>query len=165
MFDVEFREDSEVIAFGGGMPRASYGDRHTVSVLKGDKAHVTFDLTSKVIDFCLIDDAESKAAESLVVLAEEELIVVDLVSDRWPAHASPYLASLHCSAITAQTTVTVSAELYDKIVRHPQMLAPSAKISSRPWPINGGVDEAKDADPSASKLLLLTGHEVSLFSF
>ena len=157
------REELDIIAFSGGMPRASYGDRHTVSVLKGDKTHVTFDLTSKVMDFCLVHEADSKKTEALVVLAEEELIVIDLISPGWPAYASPYLASLHCSAITAQTAVTVTTELYEKIISHPQMLAPSVKISSRPWPINGGLSEAQNVDPSATKLLLLTGHEVRNF--
>lgn len=159
------RPDSDVVAFGGGMPRSSYGDRHTVSVLKGDnKTHVTFDLTSKVIDFCLIREAAgAKRTEALVILAEEELVVVDLITAGWPAHSSPYLASLHCSAITAQTTVTVTGQLYDKIISHPQMLAPAAKISTRPWPVNGGDVAATAAvatdHPPATKLLLLTGHE------
>lgn len=36
--------------FAGGMPRASYGDRFTVSVMHGD-SHVVLDFTSKVVDF------------------------------------------------------------------------------------------------------------------
>ena len=36
--------------FAGGMPRASYGDRFTVSVMQGD-LHVVLDFTSKVVDF------------------------------------------------------------------------------------------------------------------
>jgi len=39
--------------FAGGMPRASYGDRFTVSVMHGD-SHVVLDFTSKVIDFVTI---------------------------------------------------------------------------------------------------------------
>lgn len=144
------------------MPRASYGDRFTVSVVKGESNHVTFDLTSKVVDFCVIDERESKTAEALVVLAEEELVVVDLITPGWPSYSSPYLASLHCSAITAQTTVSVTARLYEKIISHPQMLAASTKTSSRPWPINGGTADASQVDPTSDQfLLLLTGHEVN----
>ena len=36
-----------LIAFMGGLPRASYSDKHTVSVIH-DSKHVVFDLTSKV---------------------------------------------------------------------------------------------------------------------
>lgn len=38
------------IIFSGGMPRASYGDRHCVSVLQGQTL-ATLDFTSRVIDF------------------------------------------------------------------------------------------------------------------
>lgn len=42
-----------MMIFSGGMPRASYGDRHAVSVMC-DNRHVTFDLSSKVIDFLVV---------------------------------------------------------------------------------------------------------------
>jgi hypothetical protein len=38
------------MVFAGGMPRASYSDRHTITVQHG-KRHVVLDFTSKVIDF------------------------------------------------------------------------------------------------------------------
>lgn len=40
-------DDESLIIFSGGMPRASYSDKYTVSVIHGDK-HVAFDFTSKV---------------------------------------------------------------------------------------------------------------------
>lgn len=39
--------DMPLIVFTGGMPRASYSDKFTVSVIHGEK-HVAFDFTSKV---------------------------------------------------------------------------------------------------------------------
>ncbi len=142
------------------MPRASYGDRFTVSVLNGGKQHVVFDLTSKVVDFCLISKTDTNITEALVVLAEEELIVVDLITPGWPSFFLPYLASLHSSAITSQTTVSVTPQLYQKIKSLSPTLPSSTKISSRPWPINGGISDNPQDDPSSNVLLLLTGHEV-----
>jgi lethal(2) giant larvae protein len=43
-----FRDD--YIVFAGGMPRANYSDRNTITVQRG-KRHVVLDFTSKVIDF------------------------------------------------------------------------------------------------------------------
>lgn len=48
------------------MPRASYGDKHTVSVMQGSN-HTVFDFTSRVIDFIAItrgdeDDTEESRA-------------------------------------------------------------------------------------------------------
>ena len=61
------------IIFSGGMPRASYGDKHTVSVMQGSN-HAVFDFTSKVIDFVTItranedDSDDGKLGESLSTL-------------------------------------------------------------------------------------------------
>jgi len=54
---------------------------------------------------------------TLVVLTEEELVAVDLQSDAWPCYQLPYLASLHCSAITATAHVSnVPQMLWDKMM-------------------------------------------------
>jgi len=45
--------------FAGGMPRASYGDRFTVSAMHGD-SHVVFDFTSKVIDFVTLGKSDDR---------------------------------------------------------------------------------------------------------
>jgi len=41
------------MVFIGGMPRANFSDRHTMSVIHGS-SHTTFDFSSRVIDFILI---------------------------------------------------------------------------------------------------------------
>jgi len=40
------------------MPRASYGDKHTVSIMQGQSNHVVLDFTSKVIDFVTLTRAK-----------------------------------------------------------------------------------------------------------
>ena len=47
--------------FSGGMPRASYGDRHCISVICGDSTQATFDFTSRVVDFFIIFDKHEKS--------------------------------------------------------------------------------------------------------
>ena len=46
-----------MLLYSGGMPRASYGDRHCLTVQQ-DKEHVTLDFTSRVIDFFTIHSVE-----------------------------------------------------------------------------------------------------------
>lgn len=46
-----------MMIFSGGMPRASYGDHHTVTIMQGEK-HIVFDFTSKVIDFVTFSAAD-----------------------------------------------------------------------------------------------------------
>lgn len=101
------------------MQRSVHSDRHTITVKQEgkNKKHVVFDFTSKVIDFFTIlpkkkqseDDDEEKdekakttteSPEALVVLAEEELIAIDLTDPDWKMMALPYLVSLHASAVS-----------------------------------------------------------------
>jgi hypothetical protein len=51
-----FHYSDPFVLFSGGMPRASHGDRHTVTVMRGSE-HVVFDLTSKIIDFTFISSS------------------------------------------------------------------------------------------------------------
>ncbi|KAF7249130.1 hypothetical protein EYD10_04777 [Varanus komodoensis] len=142
----------------GGMPRASYGDRHSISVIHGNQ-QTAFDFTSRVIDFFVIATADPFAEfddpSALVVLAEEELVVIDLVSPGWPSIQPPYLASLHCSAITCSHHVSnIPLKLWERIISAGSKQ--NSQFSKMPWPINGGTSKAPDPP---QRDLLLTGHE------
>lgn len=148
------------IIFSGGMPRASYGDRHCVSVLRADTL-VTLDFTSRIIDFFTVHSArpedEFDEPQALAVLLEEELVVLDLQKPGWPVLPAPYLAPLHSSAITCSAHVAnVPAKLWARIVSagEQQSAAPAAGASS--WPISGGRSLAQEPPQRG---LLLTGHE------
>ncbi|XP_024069903.1 lethal(2) giant larvae protein homolog 2 [Terrapene carolina triunguis] len=146
------------IIFQGGMPRASYGDRHSISVVHGSQ-QIAFDFTSRVIDFFVICNAD-RAAEfddpsAMVVLAEEELVVIDLKSAGWPAVHPPYLASLHCSAITCSHHVSnIPLKLWERVISAGSKQ--NSHYSDMPWPIDGGTNLAPDPP---QRDLLLTGHE------
>ena len=53
--------------FAGGMPRASYGEKFTVTVMKNEEEHAVLDLASKVMDFLVIETFEG-APDSLLIL-------------------------------------------------------------------------------------------------
>uniref|UniRef100_A0A8C5XCM4 LLGL scribble cell polarity complex component 2 n=1 Tax=Microcebus murinus TaxID=30608 RepID=A0A8C5XCM4_MICMU len=144
--------------FQGGMPRASYGDRHCISVVH-DGQQTAFDFTSRVIDFTVLGEADPSAAfddpYALVVLAEEELVVIDLQTAGWPPVQLPYLASLHCSAITCSHHVSnIPLKLWERIITAGSRQ--NAQFSTMEWPIDGGTSLAP-APPQRD--LLLTGHE------
>lgn len=165
-----------LIAFSGGLPRASYGDKYTVSCIH-DSKHVVFDFTSKVIDFLFIDtrprpdendedgddlndvdEPENNQVEALVVLAEEEIVVIDLLSEDWKMMALPYLVSLHASAVTCSQHVSgVPEDLWEQL-KDAGKAQTSHLYSNRSWPINGGkLLCGKSIGPRRE--LLLTGHE------
>ncbi|XP_061713707.1 lethal(2) giant larvae protein homolog 1 isoform X2 [Cydia pomonella] len=168
----------EITIYAGGMPRASYSDKYTVTVQQGEK-HVAFDFTSRVIDFFttsavppdgaplqeerpdtpaqLFAQTVNQVAAALVVLAEEELVVIDLCDSRWRPLRLPYLVSIHASAVTtAQLVDNVASNVYDNIVAAGQQQTENI-YSPGAWPISGGV--LCGADAPAERQLLLTGHE------
>ncbi|XP_055877126.1 lethal(2) giant larvae protein homolog 1 isoform X2 [Biomphalaria glabrata] len=155
-------KNEPLIVISGGMPRASYGDRHTVSIMQGDN-HVVADLTSRVVDFLTINRADEKDAietdrddpQALVILAEEELVVLDLESESWPCFRLPYLNSVHSSAVTCSQHINdIPEQLWQKLIDAGDNQCKN--FTHREWPINGGKNLVT---PSVSKDLLLTGHE------
>ncbi|KAF1446200.1 hypothetical protein FQV07_0009621, partial [Pygoscelis papua] len=117
------------IIFNGGMPRASYGDRHCVSVLQGQTL-ATLDFTSRVIDFFTVQSAEAAEGgfenpRALVVLVEEELVAIDLQTPGWPTIPAPYLAPLHSSAITCSCHISnVPLKLWERIISAGEQQSP-----------------------------------------
>uniref|UniRef100_A0A8C5A9P1 LLGL scribble cell polarity complex component 1 n=1 Tax=Gadus morhua TaxID=8049 RepID=A0A8C5A9P1_GADMO len=146
-------DGAPMLLYSGGMPRASYGDRHCLTVQQ-DKEHVTLDFTSRVIDFFTIHSVEREQEfdepSAVVVLLDEELVVVDLHTPGWPTLPTPYLAPLHSSAITCSCHVSsVPPKLWDRVLQ-------AGRAQRQSWPICGG----KNLAPSAKQQeLLLTGHE------
>nr|CBH09297.1 putative lethal (2) giant larvae [Heliconius melpomene] len=162
---------------GRGMPRASYSDKYTVTVQQGEK-HVAFDFTSRVIDFFtttpvppdgvplqeerpqtpaqILVQSVNQVAAALVVLAEEELVVIDLCDSRWRPLRLPYLVSIHASAVTTAHLVdNVADTVYDNIVAAGQQQTENI-YSEGPWPISGGILETPEP---TGRQILLTGHE------
>uniref|UniRef100_A0A8C3AZ15 LLGL scribble cell polarity complex component 2 n=1 Tax=Cyclopterus lumpus TaxID=8103 RepID=A0A8C3AZ15_CYCLU len=137
------------LLFSGGMPRASYGDRHCITVIHS-KTHVALDFTSRIIDFFAIRDPSA-----LVVLVEEELVVIDLQTEGWPVIQTPYLVPLHSSAITCSHHVSaIPLKLWERVLAAGDLQ--SKHYSKEPWPITGGQNLAPDPP---QRDLLLTGHE------
>lgn len=182
------------------MQRKVYGDRHTITVKREgkDKKHVVFDFTSKVIDFFTIlpkkqvsendedKDEKNKTVESpeaLIVLAEEELVAIDLTDPDWKMMALPYLVSLHASAVSlekqyqfisffsklscflqvtcSQYVSNVPEDLWESIESAGKAQTEHL-YSDKTWPIDGGVllcRKPADANKPKTRELLLTGHE------
>ncbi|KAM7372266.1 hypothetical protein PAMP_009446 [Pampus punctatissimus] len=150
---------SPVLLYSGGMPRASYGDRHCLTIQQ-EKDHVTLDFTSRVIDFFTVHSIEQEKEfddpSALVVLLEEELVVIDLQTPGWPSVPTPYLAPLHSSAITCSCHISsVPPKLWERLVNAGKAQQGRQHVHGS-WPICGGKNLAP---PSKQQELLLTGHE------
>lgn len=132
---------------------------------------MTFDLTSKVVDFVLVPSLSENGAisdgppDALIILAEEELIAVDLQSENWPLfYPHPYLNAIHPSAVTCFNHIdNVSDQVYTALKR----IGLPGDFSKNPWPIKGGklnstekiIPKKSGGKESSGKSLLITGHE------
>ncbi|KAK1906760.1 LLGL scribble cell polarity complex component 2 [Dissostichus eleginoides] len=127
---------------GGGMPRASYGDRHCITVIHG-KTHVALDFTSRIIDFFAIRDGPQHTGRQ------------HTTTPGWPVIQTPYLVPLHSSAITCSHHVSaIPLKLWERVLAAGDLQ--STHYSKKPWPITGGQNLAPDPP---QRDLLLTGHE------
>eukprot|EP00795_Rhopilema_esculentum_P009139 gene9139-16801_t len=177
------------VVFSGGLPRASYGDKHAISLLQGNTVQVVFEFTSKVIDFFVIKDAHDSsdfkvilgrvticpivvvcfvyAADepiALAVLCEQEFVMIDLKSKEqgFPSHMPPYLACLHSSTITCSIHChDCPDELWNRIKSLGEKCF-RGEQSKEPWPINGGKSLLKKSNFHD---LLVTGHEDGSIKF
>lgn len=61
-YDLNCSDTEPFVIFSGGMARGSYGDKFTVSVIQDEK-HVTFDFTSRVLDFLVLCTADEETSE------------------------------------------------------------------------------------------------------
>lgn len=71
-----------MVIFSGGLPVEEEGDHHAVSIHHGANA-VALDFTSPVLDFVAVADPQSNKGETLIVLAEQELVAFDLTTPKW----------------------------------------------------------------------------------
>jgi hypothetical protein len=57
--------------------------------------------------------------QSLVILLNEEIVVIDLLTDSWPSYRLPYLNSIHASPVICTTlTCNVNSQFYKNLVNY-----------------------------------------------
>jgi lethal(2) giant larvae protein len=57
--------------------------------------------------------------QSLVVLLNEEIVVIDLVTDTWPSYHLPYLNSIHASPVICTTfACDVNRDFFQKLTNY-----------------------------------------------
>lgn len=152
-----------LLVFTGGMPRSTYGDKMTVSLIQGDQdsgKHQVLDFTSKVIDLLVLDDPQDDEFDNpiaVLILLEEELVVIDVRHPEWLPIKLPLLSSVHSSGITSCVHYSdLADEVYADILSAGKQ-QDAGRYSTADWPITGGslppepvsADEDKSQDAPA----------------
>lgn len=94
----------------------------------------------------------------MIVLAEEEIVAIDLLSEDWKMMNLPYLVSLHASAVTCSQHVNgVPEDLWEQL-KDAGRAQTNHLYSNRTWPIDGG-NLLCSKSQEVRREILLTGHE------
>ena len=96
------------------------------------------------------------APDSLIILAEEEIVFIDLVSRGWPEWCAPYLMSLHASAITCLSHHSGLEQGVTETLGQMCSGHNGVTWSRREWPVQGGECDMLSGDTPG---LIITGHE------
>ena len=118
---------------------------------------MVFSLSSKIIDFIVTETETECQPDSLIILSEEEIVLVDLLTPGWPQYRPPYLLSLHASAITC---LSLHSELPEDLLTELELLASTKtehKYSARAWPVQGGECEGEQASGDKPSLVITGG--------
>ncbi|KAL1413923.1 hypothetical protein MTO96_007972 [Rhipicephalus appendiculatus] len=149
----------DFIIFSGGMPRANYGDRHTVSVKHGETfqgvgSHLQSGSTSSQwIRRPMTPRPQSQWRWSF--WPRKSWWWWTLSRTTGPSFALPCLSSLHSSAITCTNHFcNVPQNVWDKLLEEGRKQ--TLQCSTKPWPLVGG--RVTCEEPSQHDLLV-TGHE------
>ncbi|CAH8670609.1 unnamed protein product [Schistosoma haematobium] len=151
--------------------------------------HVCLDLPSSLVDLVPVGSVDGPV-QILILLCEEEMVVIDLITSGWPFMRPPYLTCLHTTSLTTYNLITqVSPTLLSNLEAAGAYYGPEGRFgrggaiadnpsgggwSSLPWPIQGGHALINGSRLSTSSLggnilytddLLLTGHEDGSVAF
>nr|VZI33202.1 unnamed protein product [Spirometra erinaceieuropaei] len=181
--EAEFEEEDHANLLASGLVPGA-----PVHVFDADAPeHVCLDLPSPLVDICPLGPAGGPAT-GVLILCEEELVAVDLLTPGWPLLTLPYLSCLHTSAISAYSLFT---QVNPAFLERLDAVAECGKgdalglgrretgYSKRPWPVQGGqcilpgsgspsrgdlsIDPAHSLVTSTD--LLVTGHENGTVAF
>ncbi|KPJ10093.1 Syntaxin-binding protein 5 [Papilio machaon] len=151
------RSGESLVIFSGGLPTDKAGRTHSVTVLNG-KSTTVLEMEHSVVDFVTLCEsphaADYQEPYAIVVLLQNDLVLVVLLSPGYPCFENPYPMDIH------ESPVTCCSYSYDC----PSDLIPAfysvgrqgnkkvAGFSEKLWPINGG--EWAPASCSYSEIIL-----------
>ncbi|CAH2046686.1 unnamed protein product, partial [Iphiclides podalirius] len=154
------RSGESLVIFSGGLPTDKAGKTHSITVLNG-KSTTVLEMEHSVVDFVTLCEsphaADYQEPYAIVVLLQNDLVVIDLLSPGYPCFENPYPMDIHESPVTccsyfADCPSDLIPAFYSVGRQGNKKVA---GFSEKLWPINGG--EWAPASCSYSEIIL-TGH-------
>lgn len=147
--------------FSGGLSMEKGGRSPCITVLQG-KATTVLHMEHPVVDFVTICESpwasDTQEPYAIAVLLQNDLVIIDLMSNGFPCFNSPYSMDLHDSPVTCCTYLAdCPSDLvpaFYSVGRNTQNRKPGT--SERQWPVSGGT--WAPASRSYSEIII-TGHQ------
>lgn len=110
-------DGSELIAFVGGLPRAEFPERESVTLQQAGEPEIllSLKLSSPVVDILPLHSGPGEAAHSLLVLCRDEIVGLDFRRKGYPTYELPYLRNFRVNQSDV-TAVTLPEEVSSKIL-------------------------------------------------
>ncbi|XP_046440783.1 syntaxin-binding protein 5-like isoform X4 [Daphnia pulex] len=146
------------VIFSGGLPQDRPGRSSSITVVHGRNTTV-LEMEHNVVDFVALCDtpwtsAEEQDPHAIIVLLQNDLVIVDLLTPGFPCFENPYPMDIHESAVTC---CLYMADCPGDLI--PALYSVGAQghtgFSKREWPINGG--QWGSLAPSYAEIIV-TGH-------
>eukprot|EP00117_Sycon_ciliatum_P037269 scpid41682/ scgid27910/ Syntaxin-binding protein 5-like; Lethal(2) giant larvae protein homolog 4; Tomosyn-2 len=156
-------KDEPIVFFTGGMPVQQDGMTNTLTILSSSQELQVVEYESRVVDFCLLKTgvypSDTQDPHSVVVLLEDTIEVIDLLSPSCNEFTMPYDITLQSPTITSVLYEgDLPAEVVGLLVSAGSKQVPkegSTRVS-RSWPLTGGSRGKSPTKQTAD--LIVTGH-------
>ncbi|KAK6620679.1 hypothetical protein RUM43_010974 [Polyplax serrata] len=147
------------IIFSGGLPHDKAGRTPSISVVHG-KTTTVLEMEQNVVDFLTLCESpysnDFQDPYAIIVLLNNDLVAIDLLTSGFPCFESPYSMDIHESPVTCCTYLAdCPSDLIPAFYSVGSRTQKKTGFSEREWPIAGG-----EWIPNSCSYyeIILTGH-------
>ncbi|XP_014221074.1 syntaxin-binding protein 5 isoform X6 [Trichogramma pretiosum] len=153
------RSGEAYVIFSGGLAYETTGRTPSITVIQG-KTTTVLEMEHNVVDFVTLCDSpwssDFQDPYAVVVLLQNDLVVIDLLTQGFPCFENPYPMDLHESPVTCCAYFAdCPGDLVPAFYSVGSKSQKKTGFSEKEWPLSGG-----DWKPNSSSYneIILTGH-------
>ncbi|KAG7202209.1 hypothetical protein KM043_015882 [Ampulex compressa] len=153
------RSGEAYVIFSGGLPYNTTGRVPSITVIHG-KTTTVLEMEHNIIDFITLCDSpwtsDYQDPYAVVVLLQNDLVVIDLLTPGFPCFENPYPMDIHESPVTyCAYFADCPSDLVPAFYSVGSKSQKKTGFSEKEWPISGG---EWSSSSSSYNEIILTGH-------
>ncbi|XP_072755155.1 syntaxin-binding protein 5 isoform X4 [Anoplolepis gracilipes] len=154
------RSGDTYIIFSGGLAYDTTGRTPSITVIQNGKTTTVLEMEHNVIDFVTLCDSpwasDFQDPYAVVVLLQNDLVVIDLLTPGFPCFENPYPMDIHESPVTCCAYFAdCPSDLVPAFYSVGSKSQKKTGFSEKEWPISGG---EWSSSSSSYNEIILTGH-------